>query len=72
MTMNTVFISVVFFQELNGKKFGFKYYVYVLLTYLCSCFGETVVHKLRQAFSVLTDWSRVVFKKQYNMFTKMK
>lgn len=45
---------------------------FVLLTYLCSCFGETVVHKLRQALSVLTDWSRVVFKKQYNMFTKMK
>lgn len=45
---------------------------FVLLTYLCSCFGETVVHKLRQVLSVLTDWSRVVFKKQYNMFTKMK
>lgn len=74
MKMTTVFISVVFFQELNGKKF--KYCVYVSLTYLhtylCSCFGETVVHKLRQALSVLTDWSRVVFKKQYNMFTKMK
>lgn len=52
MTMTTVFISVVFFQELHGKKFGFKYCVYVSLTYLCSCFGETVVHKLSQALCV--------------------